>query len=103
MEDKFITKWCNITFKIGKKVYVIYDDSITLEYIGYMGEESFIIKEFSDKFEDAIEYFYEDYGRTWFTNFADAKKQVIKDYEDILRKPKLVKRHEGYWELKEGL
>lgn len=84
---------------IGKKVYVIYEDSISLEYVGYIGKESFIIDEFSDKFEDAIEYFYEDYGRTWFTSFAAAKKQILEDFKGWYVRLKLVKKSERYWEL----
>ena len=86
---------------IGKKVYVIYDDSIELEHVGYIGSKSFIIEDFYNKVEDAIEYFYDDYGQTWFTNFSDAEKQIIKDFDGIITKPKLVKKCDGYWVLEE--
>lgn len=86
---------------IGKKVYIIYEDTIGLESVGYVGKESFIIEEWSDKLEDAIEYNFEDYGTTWFTNLAKAKKKLLEDYKEIDVPLKVVQVKDDYWVLQE--
>ena len=40
-------------------------------------------------------FFYDEYGKTWFTSLSDLKKAVLEPNE------KLVKIHENYWEIEE--
>ena len=64
--------------KIGKKVYVLYNQGITVEEIGYLGTESFLVQYPMMKYEDSVEWFYEDYNKTWFTHLTRAKNALLK-------------------------
>ena len=75
---------------IGKKVYIIYQDTISLAEVGYIGAQSFLVSDFENCFADAVEYLYSDYGRTWFTSFEAAKKQILEEFNDLDVKLKLV-------------
>ena len=69
--------------KIGKKVYVLYNQGITVENIGYLGKESFVVEYPTMKYEDAVEWFYEDYNKTWFTHLTRAKNALLREAKEI--------------------
>ena len=69
--------------KIGKKVYVLYNQGITVENIGYLGKESFLVENPTMKYEDAVEWFYEDYNKTWFTHLTRAKNALLREAKEI--------------------
>ena len=61
--------------RIDKKIYTIYSYEISEETVKFLGKDSFIV----DNFEDYCcnyEFYYDDYGTTWFTSFAKAKKYL---------------------------
>lgn len=89
--------------KLGRIVYILYDLSIIKTRVGYIGKDSFIIEDFSeDVLFDSLEWWYEDYGKTWFTSLTDAKQQLIKEAESSgILNARIKKIDEGYWEIKE--
>lgn len=82
------------------KVYVIYDNSISLKSAAYIGEHSFIVGRYEWLAEDAREWDYEDYGTTWFTSIAEAKKFLLQDNLIHGRIGKIVQLATDYWEFK---
>lgn len=80
---------------VGKQVFLIYRDSILVEQVGYAGKNSFIIEGFSDLLNfDSLEWYYEDYGKTWFTDLQSAKDELIRIFEErdlFKRKYRVVK------------
>lgn len=80
---------------VGKLVYIVYRDSILVERVGYAGKDSFIIDSFSDLLNfDSLEWYYEDYGKTWFTDLQGAKDKIIHVFEEqdrFKRKYRVVK------------
>lgn len=73
--------------EIGTKVYCVYEDSILIEDVVFIGNESFLIKSFgSSTNEDSWEWYYEDYETEWFTDLEKAKEElrsrVIERYND---------------------
>ena len=66
--------------QIGKKVYVLYNQGISVEEIGYLGKESFIVKHPTT---NAVEWFYEDYNKTWFTHLTRAKNALLREAKEI--------------------
>lgn len=63
---------------IGRTVYCLYESDIYKEEVGYLGRDSFIVDDFSDlRRFDSLEWFYEEYQRTWFTSLARAKKFAL--------------------------
>lgn len=73
--------------EIGTKVYCVYQDSILIEDVVFIGNESFLIKSFgSHTNEDSWEWYYEDYKTEWFTDLEKAKEKlrsrVIERYDD---------------------
>lgn len=63
---------------LGRTVYCIYEESILVERVGYIGNDSFIIEDFSDNVRfDSLEWFYEDYQNAWFTSLARAKNKLL--------------------------
>lgn len=85
----------------GHKVYVIYGNSISLKSASYIGEYSFIVGGYEWLTEDAREWNYEDYGKTWFTSIAAAKKFLLKDNVTHGRIGKIVRIATDYWEFRE--
>ena len=68
----------------GRTVYCLYCFEINKEIVGYSGKDSFIVEDFSDnRLFDSLEYFYDDYGKQWFTSLTKAKAQLRKDYREI--------------------
>lgn len=63
--------------RIGKKVYCVYKNSILVKEVGFLGNESFIVDDYGGStYEDSWEWYYEDYGKEWFTSIAKAKKEL---------------------------
>lgn len=93
--------------KIGRTVYCIYygfsDGAISIEKVGFLGEDSFIVEDFSDYREfDSLEWFYKDYQTTWFTSLSKAKKALFEQNPDIDKtKYKLEKVYDDYYEIQE--
>ena len=87
--------------KPGRKVYVIYDVNIFLESAAYIGKHSFIVGGYEWRVDDAREWYYDDYGKTWFTSFEKAKKFLIQDNSDRGITGKIIQLATDYWEFKE--
>lgn len=85
----------------GHKVYVIYDNTISLKSAAYIGEYSFIVNNYEWLADDAREWYYEDYGTTWFTSLAAAKKFLLQDTLAQGRTGKIIQLAVDYWEFKE--
>lgn len=64
--------------KIGEKVWCIYDYQIIGEIVEYLGEDSFLIEGYQDKYDPC--YCYSDYNKTWFRDLEKAKKVLLKQY-----------------------
>lgn len=84
----------------GHKVYVIYEDTISLKSAAYIGEYSFIVSKYEWLTDDAREWYYEDYGKTWFTSFAKAKRFLLQDNLAHGRTGKITQLATDYWEFK---
>lgn len=84
------------------KVYVIYDNSIFLKSAAYIGEYSFIVGGYEWLEEDSREWFFDDYGTTWFTSLAKAKKFLLQDNFVYGRTGKVVQLATDYWGFKEA-
>jgi len=82
--------------RLGQKVYLFFNDCVSLEPVYMKGKESFACKiAFDFHYMDGyrMPFFYDDYGRTWFTSFSELKKTVLEPDEE------LIKIHEDYWEI----
>ena len=88
--------------KPGRKVYVIYNNTISLKYAEYIGQHSFIVAGYEWRVDDAREWYYEDYGTTWFTSLAAAKKFLLQDNLVQGRTGKIIQLATDYWEFKEA-
>lgn len=86
----------------NNRVYVIYDNSIFLKSAAYIGEYSFIVGGYQELNYDAQEWFFDDYGTTWFTSLGDAKKFLKQDNLIHGRMGKIVQRSVQYWDFVEG-
>jgi hypothetical protein len=91
---------------IGKKVYLIGDSnisdyarSICLENVGYVGKESFVIEGYNVMRDGFQEYYYKDYGKTWFTSLSDVTKFLIAYYAERGEKI-LIVGDTDYWEVR---
>lgn len=69
--------------KIGDKVWCIYDYQIIGEVVEFLGEQSFLIEGYQDKYDP--EYEYSDYNKTWFRDLEKAKKALRKTYDHKIR------------------
>lgn len=86
--------------RIGQKVYLFFNNCVSLEYVYMKGKESFACDSaFSSLYIDGyrVPHFYDEYGKTWFTSLSDLKKAVLEPNE------KLVKMHDNYWEITEEI
>lgn len=88
--------------EIGTKVYCIYQDSILIENVEFLGAESFLIESFGcGTYEDSWEWYYEDYETEWFTDSEKAKEElrsrVIERYDD--ENFDIIKVEDDYYEL----
>ena len=86
--------------KPGRKVYVIYDNTISLKSAEYIGQYSFIVAGYEWIISRAREWDYDDYGKTWFTSLEKAKKALIQDNLDEGIKGKIVRLAIYYLEFK---
>ena len=86
--------------KPGRKVYVIYNNTISLKSAEYIGQYSFIVAGYEWLTEDAREWFFDDYGTTWFTSLEKAKKFLLQDNFVYGIKGKIVQLAIDYWEFK---
>lgn len=69
--------------KLGRKVYCIYGTGISVDTVGFLGKDSFIIDDFGPLTEsDSWEWDYDMYDNEWFTNLSKAKKKLIDNYKD---------------------
>lgn len=87
--------------RLGKTVYCICENCISKEKVGFAGKDSFIVEDFNDcRLFESLEYFYEDYDKTWCTSLQKAKKILLqsikKDNPDP--KVKVVQLNHSYWE-----
>lgn len=90
--------------KIGKIVYIVdkYWYSITKDIVGYLGEDSFIVKGYKLK-DDNTEQYYEEFDEKWFYSFEKAKKCLKDKFEstewDRETKFSLKKYSDNYWQI----
>ena len=93
--------------KIGRTVYCIYygnyAEAILVKKVGWLGKESFIIEDFSDYENfDSFEWFFKDYGITWFISLSKAKKAIFEQNPDIDKKSYYIEKvYDDYYEVKE--
>lgn len=67
---------------IGERVYCIYRKECILSNGVYaLSGHSFIVEGFRRKNEDAWEYRFEDYNKTWFTDLKRAKACIMSFYD----------------------
>lgn len=68
-----------MTPEIGTKVYCIYNGIVLDETVAFLGEESFITDSFFDecKYRDSLEWRYDDFNKTWFTDFHKARRKAV--------------------------
>lgn len=87
--------------KLGRKVYCIYRTGIMVDYVGYVGKESFIVDSYGFCTEsDSWEWSYDMYCEQWFTNLSKAKKKLIDIYkEKYENKLKVVKITDDWYAL----
>ena len=88
--------------KIGDTVYIFnkYNmGSISKEKVGFIGVESFVLDGFQSYDIDEAEQFYDDYGNTWFTNLAKAKKAALNEARKYfgVGRWKIVDNGHGCW------
>lgn len=83
MEERVIEGVGNIP-KVGQTVYVIYDDEIFVEKVYALGKKAFIVSAWKDSAikSDFFEWFYDDVGSSWFTDFESAKEHILSFYDD---------------------
>lgn len=86
----------------GHKVYVIYDNTISLKSAAYIGQHSFIVEKYEWLVADAREFYFDDYGTTWFTSLDAAKKFLKQDNFVHGRIGKIVQLADDYWEFVKG-
>lgn len=58
-----------MTPKIGAKVYCVYNGVILDETVAFLGEEC--------KYRDSLEWRYDDFNKTWFTDFHRARRKAV--------------------------
>ena len=82
--------------KLNSKVYIIGDEEIYIELVGYLGSESFVIDQYEIKIK--TEFYYDDYEKTWVNTLKEAKAILQKK---IGPDAKIVKLDDDWWGLKE--
>ena len=89
--------------EIGRKVYCIYDEGILVDYVAFIGNESFIIDSLSDcTNSDSWEWYYEDYEIEWFTELKKAKEELYSRYkEEYGDDLKIKKKNDRWYEIEE--
>ena len=86
---------------LGTKLYCLYNGSIIVNHVGYIGEDGFIIEEYSDDLmPDSVRWFWEDYEETWFTSLTKAKKRLLKEMTKDGEKGQVVQISDDYYEFK---
>lgn len=85
----------------GHKVYVIYHNTISLKSAAYIGQYSFIVNGYENLVVDAREWYFDEYGKTWFTSFEAAKKFLMQDNFLDGRRGKVIQLSNDYWEFME--
>lgn len=89
--------------KIGDKVYIFgylpykpYSKVIFKVHVGYLGSDSFIIKNFNGLDENVVEWDYAYYNVDWFTDSKKAKKALLTNYRMARGgRWKIVSSHDG--------
>lgn len=89
--------------KIGKKVYIIYSYDIYVYEIKYLGKKSFLVDDSNLKLKNVVEWFYEDYNKTWFTHLTKAKNALLREAKETWpdREFKVVSVNKDRYELEE--
>ena len=83
--------------KINQKVYIIYQNQIYEETVGYLGEHSFIINFYDSDWNS--EYEYDDYNKVWFRSLEKAKKELLKKYKKYGCKVTIEQINQDTWEV----
>lgn len=71
--------------KIGTRVYCLYKgNSVLEERVGYIGQTGFVIENLQDaKDYGNLEWSYNCYNKSWFTNSEKAKQKLKEIYKNL--------------------
>ena len=88
--------------KLGDKVYVLGNNSITLTTVEFLGDSSFLVRDYT-MLSNGGEYFYSNFGLSWFNDLESAVIH-LKRYFDFNPETETIKGEEispddGYWEI----
>ena len=64
--------------KIGSGVWIIGDNEICMEFVGWFGIQSFVISHYENRIKS--EFYYDDYGKTWVNTLEEAKAILQKKF-----------------------
>lgn len=78
--------------KLNSKVYIVDEEDIYMELVGWLGSTSFVIDQYEIKNESL--YFYDDYGKTWVKTLKEAKAILQKK---LGPNAKIVKFSDIWW------
>lgn len=68
---------------IGQTVYVIYQDCLFVETVHSLGQHTFVLASYkANTRSDFWEWRYKDYGIRWFTDFEQAKDELMSRFTD---------------------
>lgn len=88
---------------IGQKIYCLFEDQITLEEVGYIGKDSFILANYNEYRQCARELYYEEYNKKWFRDLEKAKITLLKTRKDYKKRGLVVlEYYPGVWEIIAG-
>ena len=82
--------------KIGDKVYIIIDNSISEEQVGYLGADSFVVDLYNYVEHSCFDY--NDYNKVWFRSLDKAKTELRKRFG---RKANIQQIGSFWWEVVE--
>lgn len=81
---------------IGQKVYTIYKEGLDRTHVKFIGKNSFLVEDYDSIIQEASEYKFEDYNKTWFSSLALAKQKLREKFNC----EEIVQIDDGYWEAK---
>ena len=89
--------------RLGRTVWCIYEWSLEAQKVYALGKKSFITDNYcKGTVAGTQEWQYDEYGITWFTSLAKAKKQIMQEYRDMYPfdyNAKLIQRGDDYYEI----
>ena len=82
--------------KIGEEIYVIIDNSISKECVGYLGADSFVVELYEYVEHSCFDYSH--YNKDWFRSLDKAKTELRRRFG---RKAKIEQIGYCWWEVVE--